>query len=217
TGSVGINIPSPDWMTVKWSSQGVFQWAKRYDGPAHAVDYAQAIAVSDSGNTYVTGYVWGNNNNDYATIKYNSSGAQQWVVFYNGGSIYTAHDKALSIAVDNSGNSYVTGGSQNPSFDNYDWATIKYSASGIQRWVTRFNGPFNSNDIPCCIKLDDSGSVYVTGYATTTAFNTDYCTIKYNNSGVQQWMMYYNGTGNSLDQAAALAVDNNQNIYVTGL
>ena len=40
---------------------------------------------------------------EYATIKYNNSGEQQWVVRYNGGS------QANAIGIDGSGNVYVTG------------------------------------------------------------------------------------------------------------
>src|SRR4030095_7586547 len=150
TGSVGgNNFPAPDWATVKWNSQGDFQWVQRFNGPGSGSDYSQAIATSDSGNVYVTGIVWGNNNTDFATIKYNSTGVQQWVKYYNGGSIYTAHDGGFSIAVDLSGNVYVTGDSKNPNSNNFDYVTIKYFASGIQQWVTRFNGLFNSDDFPC--------------------------------------------------------------------
>jgi len=59
--------------------------------------------VDGSGNVYVTGYsIESGTYFDYATVKYNSSGVQQWVQRYNGGSAY-------SLAVDDSGSVYVTG------------------------------------------------------------------------------------------------------------
>jgi len=63
---------------------------------------------------------------DYATIKYNSSGTQQWVDRYNGPG--NGNDEIVSpgaIAIDGSGNAYVTGESTNLNGD-YDYATIKY-------------------------------------------------------------------------------------------
>ncbi|HEY3249586.1 MAG TPA: SBBP repeat-containing protein [Ignavibacteria bacterium] len=201
TGAVGLNnFPAPDWATVKWNSQGVFQWVQRYNGPGNGSDYPQAISVSDSGNVYVTGYVWRNNHVECVTIKYNILGVQQWVVF-------TGYESAgLSISCDDSGNVYVAAAS-------YGYRTIKYDSYGVQQWSSYLS---NTNAQPCCLKLDDSGNVYVTGYATVSTNNRDYCTIKYNNSGAQQWVMYYNGTGNSFDQASGLATDSNGNVYVTG-
>jgi hypothetical protein len=57
--------------------------------------------------------------------------------------------------------------------------------------------------------------VYVTGSSIGT--NYDYATIKYNSSGVQQWVIRYNGPGNSYDYASSLAVDGSGNVYVTGV
>lgn len=202
TGAVGGIAPAPDWATVKWNSDGVFQWAQRYNGPGSGSDYAQSIAVSDSGNVYVTGYVWGNNQVECATIKYNTIGTLIW-------ERVTGYPSAgLSITSDDTGNVYIAVASNT-------YTTIKYNRSGVQQWSSSLS---NSNAQPCCVKLDIQGNVYVTGYATVATNNTDYCTIKYTNSGVQQWVMYYGAVhpNNLYDAATALAVDSQNNVYVTG-
>jgi len=67
---------------------------------------------------------------NYVTIKYSSTGAQQWLQEYNGPS--NGNDKATSLAIDNTGNVYVTGSSEGTG-TSFDFATIKYSQSvGVQ-------------------------------------------------------------------------------------
>lgn len=89
--------------TVKYNSAGQQQWAAYYPGTA------KAMAVDASRNVYVTGRSPGAGNLDYATIKYNSAGQQQWIVTYNGPG--NGDDQANAIAVDGSGDVYVTGAS----------------------------------------------------------------------------------------------------------
>jgi len=203
-----------DYATIKYNASGVEQWAARYNGPGNDFDIATAIAVDAAGNVYVTGWSYGSGTyNDYATIKYNTSGIEQWVAYYNGPG--NGWEYAAAIAVDAGGNVYVTGWSSG-SGTVYDYATIKYNASGVQQWVARYNGPGNDWDMGIAITVDDVGNVYVTGYSVGSGTSYDCATIKYNASGVQQWVARYNGPGNGWDEAGAIAVDAAGNVYVTG-
>jgi uncharacterized delta-60 repeat protein len=206
---------SPDYVTIKYNSLGVQQWVARYDSPSHHNDEAWAIAVDSSGNVYVTGDSkrWGTGI-DCATIKYNSSGAQQWIASYNW--IDSSEDVSSNLVLDDSGNVYVAGRSKLYTGSNSDYVTIKYNSSGGQQWVQRYNGPGNSMDCVNAIAVNDSGNVYVTGWSDGNGTYSDYATIKYNKAGIQQWVSRYNGTGNYDDQAIALGLDDAGNVYVTG-
>ena len=204
---------SRDYCTIKYNSSGVQQWVARYNGPGNSEDQARSIVVDGSGNVYVTGSSTGSGTSyDYCTIKYNSSGVQQWVARYNGPG--NGYDAAFSIALDVSGNVYVTGRSNGGT--GYDYCTIKYNSAGVQQWVARYNGPGNGDDIANSIALDGSGNVYVTGFSYGSGTSYDYCTIKYNSAGVQQWVAIYNGPGNYGDVARSIALDGSGNVYVTG-
>jgi len=197
------------YVTVKYNTFGHEEWVAIYSQPM-GIGAAAAIAVDHSGNVYVTGTsgTFGSTDNDYATIKYDSSGQQQWVARYNGPG--NSSDAATAIAVDDSGNVYVTGTSGD------DYATVKYDSSGQQQWVMRYNGPGNSGDNAVALALDSSANVYVTGASTGSGTGTDYATVKYDNSGQQQWVARYNGTGNAGDGPAGMAIDRSGNVYVTG-
>jgi uncharacterized delta-60 repeat protein len=206
-----------DYATIKYNTNGKELWVKRYDGPLNGGDIAYAIAVDGSGNIYVTG---GSQGSDYyddcATIKYNTNGKQLWVKRYSGPG--KSHDFARAMAVDGSGNVYVTGdtGESWGSGTDIDYATIKYNPNGKQLWVKRYNGPANREDTASAMAVDGLGNVYVTGSSYVSGTDIDYATIKYNTNGKQLWAKRYNGPANREDTASAMAVDGSGNVYVTG-
>jgi len=200
-----------DYITIKYNMNGIQQWIARYNGPGNGEDNARSIAKDNFGNVYVTGWSLGSGTYDYATVKYDSSGVQQWVARYDGPA--NSSDRALSVAVDGSGNVYVTGYSTGIGTIG-DYATIKYNSSGVQQWVARYNGPANAGDEGRAVTVDNSGNVYVTGVSWGTS--DDYATIKYDSNGIQQWVARYNGPGNGDDNAYSIACDNSANVYVAG-
>jgi len=191
-----------DYLTVKYNAAGAKQWTARYNGPGNGNDYAVAIAVDSAGNVYVTGSSTGVvTGYDFATIKYNSAGTQEWVAIYNA----NWHDYAVALAIDPaSGDVYVTGYGAS-----FDYATVKYNSAGIQQWVQTLGRGGNGDDAPVALVVDGASNVYVTG---TRGFN--YYTIKYDSAGAKQWVATYDG--NFDDYAAAFAVDASGNVYVTG-
>lgn len=98
-------------VTIKYNASGIQQWAAVFDGPGHpdsSADVPAVIAVDIQGNVYVTGWSMGYSSGfDWATIKYNSNGVQQWVQRYVA-SAYS-YDIPKDLKVDGLGNVYVTG------------------------------------------------------------------------------------------------------------
>ncbi|MDQ3021858.1 MAG: SBBP repeat-containing protein [Bacteroidota bacterium] len=212
--SYGIGTQT-DYATIKYNSSGVQQWVKRYNGPGNYSDYAVSLKVDGSGNVYVTGYSTGMGTEyDYTTIKYNSNGDSLWVKRYNGPG--NNHDYANAIALDVSGNVYITGGSSHTTFGTEDFATVKYNTNGVQQWVKRYGKPGNDQDIVSSIAIDGSGNIYITGQSVGNGSDFDYATIKYNSNGDSLWVKRYNGINNSSDSPTSLAVDGSGNSYVTG-
>ncbi|MHA2274349.1 MAG: SBBP repeat-containing protein, partial [Candidatus Kariarchaeaceae archaeon] len=214
---------SADYATIKYDSEGNEQWmaVARYNGPGNSADVAKSLAVDVSGNIYVTGYSTGSGTNyDYATIKYDPAGNEQWVKRYDGPG--NSGDSATDLAVDASGNVYVTGSSFGGLETGTDYATIKYDPDGNELWQRRYNGPGNSIDRARSIAVDSSGNIYVTGTsygidADYGRLDADYATIKYDSAGNEQWVKRYDGgPGSSSDDPSALVIDSSGNIYVTG-
>jgi len=202
-----------DYATVKYNSAGQQQWVARYNGPSNGTDEAYSIAVDGSGNVYVTGESLSGSNFDFATVKYNSAGSEQWTARYNGPQ--SSIDNAAVVRVDGLGNVYVTGSSTG-SGSGLDYATIKYNSSGQQLWASRYNGTNNADDVPSDMAIDGAGNVYVSGGSSGSTSSNDYLTIKYNSTGQEQWNARYNGPGNDNDVTFGLVVSGTGNVYVTG-
>ena len=204
------------WTLPVWAGTiGIATWVRTYNGPGNSHDQACAVAVDDSGNVYVTGQSEGDGTDwDYATIKYYPNGDIAWSKRCDGP--VNGPDIALAMAIDGSGNVYVTGHSRGTE-NNADYLTIKYYANGDTAWVRRYDGPAGSTDVAHGIAVDFAGNVYVTGGSAGTETDDDYATVKYDPDGGQAWVVRYNGPANLSDEAHAVAVDNAGNIYVSGM
>ncbi len=168
---------------------------------------------------------------DIVVLKLDSSGTYQWHTFY-GSSNY---DRGYGIAVDASGNVYVTGHSDEtwgsplhahsgsyPNTSGYgDIFVLKLDDGGAYHWHTFYGS--RSYDSGTAIALDGSGNVYIQGTSHETwgsplhAFSLSYylnatVVLKLNSSGAYQWHTFYEtdsfGTG--------IAVDGSGNVYLSG-
>lgn len=166
---------------VKYDGAGGEQWVRRYDGPVTAQDWPADLALDPLGNVYVAGA----SSNDFAgvlpfdpvdflTIKYSGDGVQQWV------RTKTDFDSASALAVDGSGNVFVTGqAGVSLSAESVDYATLKYSTEGTLQWAKTFSGRGSNMDYATDIAVDASGAAYTTGAAYRRRTGTDFTTVKY--------------------------------------
>jgi hypothetical protein len=238
TGDSGATWGSPlrpytgnfDAFVAKLNGSGVLQWNTFLGGSYD--DYGRGIAVDTSGNVFVAGYgaaTWGSpirpyaNGYDTFTAKLNGSGVLQWNTFLGG----SYDDYGYAIAVDTSGNVYVTGaspetwGSPIRPFAGIDDAFVaKLNNSGTLQWNTFLGG--SGDDYGKSIAVDTSGKVYVTGYSDATwgspirpfAGIDDAFVAKLNNSGALQWNTFLGGS--DYDYGHGIAADTSGNVYVTG-
>ncbi len=150
-------------------------------------------------------------------------GALSWNSFMGG----SGNDCGRSIAVDASGNVYVTGNSDTtwgsplrPYSGEWDGFVAKFSSNGTLIWNTFLGGV--ASDSSDGITVDTSENVYVTGNSNCTwgtplwpyVSNGDAFVAKLNNNGPLLWNTFLGGSGN--DSGYDVAVDSSGDVYVTG-
>lgn len=174
---------SSDLFIVKYDSSGNVLWAKQAGGALE--ETAAAITADDSGNVYMTGNFSSITLNlgafqlnitypgvpDVFVVKYSSSGNVIWATSAGG----VLDDYARAIAVDSSGNCYVTGSFKSlifnygtNSINNYtssggftDVFVLKCDSAGNPGWLTGAGG--NDFDQPGGIAVANNGSIVVSG------------------------------------------------------
>ncbi len=213
--------------TVKYDASGIEQWVKRDDGYS-CQNLAVTIALDDDGYVYIAGtsarrkqgetpgFPYWTSGYDWVTFKYDpSNGAIIWKRIYD----HPRHgdDHPNDLTIDSNGNVYVVGTIGGYTHSNYlrysDFGIVKYDANGTQLWVAQYNGPGNYADRLNAVTVDGNGNVYATGHSYGSGSGYDYATVKYNQSGVQQWVSRYN---NGTDYPRSIALDANGNVYITG-
>lgn len=155
--------------TIKYNTNGDLKWI------SESVGIGYSLGLDSMHNVYVTGYGYNYvNNADFVTVKFNILGQIQWVRTYNG--TVNDEDKAYSIAVNESGDVYVTGYSTYDTINNYftQWITIKYDTFGQQKWMMSYRDGDSSYNSPRQV-IYNNGKVYVGGYG-----NLNLVTVRYN-------------------------------------
>lgn len=223
-----------------------------YLGGASA-DIGEGITVDNSGNAYITGVTGStdfpttggtldisfNGGYDVFVTKLNASGTGLVYSTYLGGGI---GDYSRSIAVDSSGNAYITGFTNSSDFPTtpgafdttingeYDSFVTKLNANGSVVVYSTFLGG-GTTDYGFGIAIDGLGNAYIMGYTLSTNFPTtagaidttynggtsygDVFVSKLNASGSALVYSTYLG-GGSEDWGYGIALDSSGNAYITG-
>jgi hypothetical protein len=217
---------------------GSYAWARQMGGSALADSVVPAgVAVDGSGNSYVTGILYGTVNlgtgsltsagrADMFVAKFSSAGVPQWVRRFGD----AADQFGEAIAVDASGNVYVTGnfygtvdfGGGAVTSNGYDIVLAKYTTNGANVWSKRLGGA--SSDMGHAIAVDASGNLLVAGQFAgtadlgggplTSAGGFDGFLAKYTTNGAHVWSRRVGGA--SLDTVTGVGVDASGNPTIVG-
>ncbi len=211
-----------DLFLVKYNAAGIKQWTRQLGTSAN--ETARGLAVDGSGNIYLTGWTGGGldgnvsaGSDDLFLVKYDAAGVKQWTRQLG----TTAVDEAFAVAVDGSGNVYLTGRTQggldgNTNVGGQDLFLVKYDNTGIKQWTRQLGTAGSESARGVAV---DGGDVYVTGRTgegldgNISAGDADLFLIKYDTAGNKQWTRQLGTTVFDSPQSVAAS---GGSIYVTG-
>jgi hypothetical protein len=234
-----------DALVTKLSSSGSSLIYSTYLGGG-GWDFGGGIAVDGSGNAYVTGWTTSSDfptlnpyqtyqgNEDVFVTKLSSSGNSLIYSTYLGGG---SSDAGNTIAIDGSGNAYLTGTTYSSDFPTvnpyqttfqgvWDVFVAKLSSSGNSLIYSTYLGGGSGED-GMGIAVDGSGNAYVTGETFSPDFPTlnpcqaifqgvaDVFVAKLSGSGNRLIYSTYLG-GGGMDEGNGMALDGSGDVYVTG-
>jgi hypothetical protein len=175
-------------------------WLRNFEGP-EINSFPIDIVKDNHDNFYVTGESHISLTDSYiATVKYDSSGNEQWVALYENA---TYRDYMRNMAVDDHGSIYLA-------FVSLDSSTflktkfIKYDSMGSLIWE-KLN---TSLSFPREIFIDDSGNIYIS--------DVGFRLVKYDSLGNKSWFREYHNPTSGLRQMNAMTMDDSGYIYLTG-
>ena len=156
-------LPTAKFITLKYYSSGVLQWATPYNGQPAPSIMRTTLSLIATGTPISPVGAAAQITCTLTTIKYDPDGNELWVKRYNGSA--DDNDYAYWLALDGLGNVYVAGQSVETGSDN-DITTIKYAPNGDEIWVRHYDGPAHGYDAGQAIAVDADGNAYVTGNHT---------------------------------------------------
>ncbi|MFN4235400.1 MAG: SBBP repeat-containing protein [Bacteroidia bacterium] len=214
-------------------------------------EFSYGLIIDNTGNTYIVGQtlstdfditlgafqtIYGGNCDVFVT-KLNSNGNSLEYSTYIGGS---DEDFGYSIALDNNGNTYITGYTWSTDFDITTGAFQNSNQGSCDAFITKLN--FNGSsleystylgggdwDFGKAITIDGNGNIYITGWTQSINFDTtpgafqtiygggtyDVFVTKFNPSGSGLIYSTYLG-GNDIEFVSDIDIDANGNAYLTG-
>jgi hypothetical protein len=243
-----------DWVIflVKYDTNGNVIWAKNPKGSKIefvdaigkvGLNYATFITADKYGNIYLAGsykndtlifdsiVLLNDEISDSFLAKYDENGNTLWVKNW-GGKCY--NNIANSIAVDDSGNFYLTGSFNgiSLSFDSIslnnilmnDIFLVKFDKNGNALWAKSAGGKVN--DQSSSVAVDASCNVYIAGNFASKELTFGPYTIKSGGLYSDIFLVKYDGNGNVLwakseggkndEQVGSIVVDAAENLYITG-
>ncbi|MFH1619317.1 MAG: hypothetical protein ABIG11_05365, partial [bacterium] len=203
----------------KYNSSMVLLSSTVFNDSADGYYIGCGIATDSSNNIWVTGSF-----NETQAV----GGDDIWIAKYNSSLVLLSsrtvngsgnnNDRGQKIAVDLSGNIWVTGSIYETAGEGLANVWIaKYNPSLVLLSSTTIRGSANNIDCGYDLAVDSSNNIWIAGYVFEAAVGLNILVAEYNSSMVLLSSRAIDGSGNGSDTGYGISIDSSNNILVTGM
>gem|GEM_PF-889316 len=208
--------------TFAYNLNGDLLWIDKYGGNDGRTDcHGLYIGYDKDNNIYTGGYSFPDSlsyNEGFFVQKFTPNGTNLWrksTFFY-----WRSYPYAMEVSPN--GNVYLGGGINHSSSSSLDMGIVKYDSSGNLIWTKIFSHEFENNKVGSYdyihdIKIDKKENVYFTGRDIVPGNFLDIATGKVDSSGNTIWLNHFDPRASDDDVGISLALDDSNNVYVTGI
>ncbi len=152
---------------------------------------------------------------DVIVTRYLADGTRVWAKSWSQGTAYD--DMVEGIASDPDGRLIVCGWTTSGKAGPPDWFILKFGRIGNLLWSRTVGGAVGLDDRALDVAVNSRARIFVGGYITAKAGDTDWRLMKLTPAGDTAWSRAYSGAAGLDDAPAAIALDVDRNIYLTGM
>ncbi|MBX7041886.1 MAG: T9SS type A sorting domain-containing protein [Ignavibacteria bacterium] len=210
-----LGTSSTDIAVAKYDSSLDRQWLISFNGNGvFSSDWCADLVTDRTGNSYLCGTQQNSlTSSDYFICKISPNGQLIWEKVHSG----QYNDIPSSIAIDNTGNCYVTGFSRSgTSIGTEDILTLKISETGSTVWNSVYNGSAGGIDGGNSVTVDSKGNVFVGGYSDRGDVQVTFAMLMLDQFGALRYFDRYSVAGEPEDFAYSVATDDSS-VYLTGI
>ncbi len=172
--------------------------------------------IDNNRNLYSLGYIKKNSTYDFdiCLAKFDSLGNFLWNAVWDS---FLGDDYSADMAVDNSGNVYVSGIEDYFSImGNSNGVLLKYDAFGNKVWQYEYNGSQNKNDFFSNIAIDSNQNILIAAIENFDIDHSNDLLIKLDSAKNVIWKRNYSSSINGNEGSPEIKMDSENNIFLVG-
>lgn len=222
-GAAGVVNKGLEFAVLKYNTNGVLQYAKLLSGAnLNTNDEAYDVVADNAGNVYACGYYYSGAPEYYSgvIVKLNTAGTVTYTKQYNGLTAQGSYESINRLILDNTNVIGIGSLRKDATANDMDMVIVRLTLAGNQSWIKYYdntNGTLENN-YGYDVYKDEKGNIYTASISVDSLWTV----IKYDSTGVQQWIYNYDRNLTSpvghpnYDTRPYLAGDGYGGIYIGG-
>lgn len=205
-------------VTLKYSSEGTFQWVRTVSGPL--LGEGRACALAGDSILFVAGRrVNTDFSTDFIVLAYATDGTERWRTTIRADSTFENDIVALAVAAPD--RVALCGYLATERIDDLmpfrDIVTILLNGSGTELWRRQFSEADSADDRPVAMGVDAAGNLLVAGMSSGYhRAHEDYLAISYAPDGTERWWTRYGNPDLTEDFATDAETTPGGGLVITG-